>query len=130
MSLSTKKLCGELGLQSIDYYISKRQLGWLGHVSRMDFCRTPRRMLSSWVNHKRPKGCPNMTYGRGVMKALRKFGIDSNWQEIVQDRARLRDTKIVLRGMPSTGGLWNDASDPTRLTVAPDTIGRRAERRS
>ena len=76
--ISTKKLCGELGLQSIDYYISKRQLGWLGHVSRMDFCRTPRRMLSSWVNHKRPKGCPNMTYGRGVTKALRKFGIDSN----------------------------------------------------
>lgn len=84
--ITTEKLGMELGLHPIDYYISRRQLTWLGHVSRMDFNRLPRRMLSSWVNHKRPKGSPNMTYGRSVNKALGKFDIHGSWRTIVHDR--------------------------------------------
>ena len=38
-----------LGLRDIDFYVSRRQLGWVGHVSPMDFERLPRRMLSCWV---------------------------------------------------------------------------------
>ena len=36
-----------LGLDSIEYYIARRQLRWLGHVRRMGPERLPRRMLSA-----------------------------------------------------------------------------------
>ena len=48
-------------VDAIDFYVARRQLGWAGHVRRMDFDRLPRRMLSSWVPHKRPPGAPRMT---------------------------------------------------------------------
>ena len=59
----------------------------------MDYSRLPRRMLSSWVQHKRPRGAPQYTYGRGLVKALRKAGIDTaTWWGIAQDRNVWRDT--------------------------------------
>ena len=48
--LSTAELERRLGVDSIDTYLHRRQLRWLGHVRRMDYAqRLPRRMLSSWV---------------------------------------------------------------------------------
>ena len=52
-----------LGVDAIDFYVARRQLGWAGHVCRMDFDRLPRRMLSSWVPHKRPP--PGVGAARG-----------------------------------------------------------------
>jgi hypothetical protein len=51
--ISTQELGQRMGIDSIDTYIGRRQLRWLGHVSRMDPTRLPRRMLSAWVAHKR-----------------------------------------------------------------------------
>ena len=78
-------------LDTIDAYVSRRQLRWLGHVRRMPFDRLPRRMLSSWVSSTRPRGAPRMTYGRSIRKALKKFkiGLDS-WPELAADRAAWR----------------------------------------
>ena len=59
--ISTCELSQRLGLDSIDMYIARRQLRWLGHVARMDYDRLPRRMLSAWVPHRRPIGAPRMT---------------------------------------------------------------------
>ena len=59
-------LMQELGLDAIDFYVARRQLRWLGHVSRMGWERLPRRMLSAWVAHKRPAGAPQFTYGRTI----------------------------------------------------------------
>jgi len=28
-----------LGLDTADFYVARRQLGWLGHVARMDYSR-------------------------------------------------------------------------------------------
>ena len=72
----------------------RRQLRWLGHMSRMDFeSRLPRRMLSSWVPHARPTGAPTMTYGRSVGKAMAKFQLDpTRWHELAADRAAWRET--------------------------------------
>ena len=82
-----------LGLDAIDFYVHGRQLGWTGHVARMDFERLPRRMRSCWVPQKRPLGAPRMTYGRTVGKALGVFGIDrKRWPELAADRARWRST--------------------------------------
>lgn len=76
--ISTQALGQQLGIDSIDMCIARRQLRWLGHVSRMDFgSRLPRRMLSSRVPYRRPAGAPTMTYGRSITKAMVKFQLDA-----------------------------------------------------
>ena len=70
--ITTKELLSRVGLKSIDTYVTQRQLRWAGHVARISYDRLPRKMLSSWVPSKRPKGAPEFTYGRGLFKALEK----------------------------------------------------------
>jgi hypothetical protein len=83
--ISTWELTQELGLESIDVYVKRRLLRFVGHIARMPFDRTPRRMLSSWVAAPRPSGGQLMTYGRSVFKALDAFGIDhSSWSTLAQ----------------------------------------------
>ena len=47
--ISTWELQQHMGLDSMDNYVDRRRLRWLGHVHRMPFHRTPRRMLTAWV---------------------------------------------------------------------------------
>jgi len=85
--ISAKHVRRRLGLLDIDTYITRRHLRWLGHVARMPADRLPRRFLTSWVRHKRLRGCPHFTYGRGAKKSLKKFGIPwSSWYHLAQDR--------------------------------------------
>ena len=89
--ISTKNLEKELGLDSMNNYIARRQLQlrWLGHVSRMPFDRLPRRMLSSWLPAPRCKGATKMTYGRTMKKAMATFDINpQNWYELAADREK------------------------------------------
>ena len=99
-SISTQQLQHDLGLESIDTYVARRQLRWLGHVSRMDHgVRLPRRMLSCWVPHARPGGAPKMTYGRSIRNALELFHIDEGvWHGLAADRGAWRDT--LRKGIP------------------------------
>ena len=91
--ISTQELQQRLGLQTVDFYVTRRQLRYLGHVRRMPSHRLPRRMLSSWVPHKRPVGAPVMTYGRSIRKALSKFDIDpETWPQLAADRTAWRAT--------------------------------------
>ena len=95
--LSDSELRSRLGLQTIDVYISRRQLGWAGHLARMPFERLPRKMLSSWVRADRPIGAPQFTYARGLLKALGKAGIDSKtWHQLAQDREGWREKINIL----------------------------------
>ena len=89
--ISTHELTQEMGLESIDVYLARRQLRWLGHVARMPFERLPRKMLSSWVAAPRVAGGQLMTYGRSVSTALDHFGINrATWSTLAQDRAAWR----------------------------------------
>ena len=89
--ITTQSLLDRLKLSSIDDYITTRQLRWAGHVARMPFNRLPRKMLSCWVRHKRPKGAPCFTYGRSLKKALKKANIQlDNWHEAAANRAEWR----------------------------------------
>ena len=92
--VSTAALEQQLGLDSIDTYLYRRQLRWLGHVARMDYeDRLPRRMLSSWVAAPRPRGAPPLTYGRSVGYALEHFNVDAaTWPALAADRAAGRET--------------------------------------
>ena len=119
--ISTQALGQELGLESIDFYIARRQLRWAGHVARMPFDRLPRRMLSSWVASKRPTGAPTMTYGRTLKKALKKFDIDiDTWHERAQDRGWWQET--LRLGRPATRRSQRIAARPRTqlpLTLRP-----------
>ena len=89
--IRTADLLARVGLASLDTYVTRRQLRWAGHVARMDIRRLPRKMLSSWVCHKRPRGSPQFTYGRGLLKALRKAGVDAaDWPVLAADRVKWR----------------------------------------
>ena len=90
--ISTSDLLARLKLDTIDKYINKRQLRWAGHVARMPTSRLPRKMLSSWVRAKRPRGAPKMTYGRTLKKALKAANVEFNgWHDIAQDRLQWRN---------------------------------------
>jgi hypothetical protein len=91
--ISTQELEQRMCIDTIDAHISRRQLRFLGHVSRMPFTRLPRQMLSAWVPHPRPKGAPAMTYGRTMGKALDKFSIPrETWTQLAADRNAWRET--------------------------------------
>ena len=91
--ISTRELLRRTGLSAIDVYVTRKQLRWAGHVARMDFSRLPRKMISSWVRNKRPRGAPQYTYGRALMKAMLKAGVDArSWWLQAGDRFRWRDT--------------------------------------
>ena len=85
--ITTEELLERLNVKPIDSYVTVRQLQWAGHVIRMPYERLPRKMLTSWVSHKRPRGCPEFTYGRGLRKALTKTGIDpKEWTVLAENR--------------------------------------------
>ena len=127
LHISTQELGQRLGLDSIDMYVSRRQLRWLGHVSRMDYSRLPRRMLSSWVAHARPRGAPHMTYGRSINKALAKFGISPAWwPELAADRGAWRETLRSGFPPPSFRPSLPPPPEPISKTKPPRRAAARA----
>ena len=89
--IPTREIETELGLDSMDKYIARRQLRWLGHVSRMPFDRLPRRLLSSWLPYKRSRGAPEITFGKTMIKALKTFDIDpKHWPAMAANRTNWR----------------------------------------
>jgi hypothetical protein len=117
--ISTQELGQRLGIETIDTYITRRQLRWGGHVRRMDYDRRlPRRMLSSWIAHPRPRGAPKMTYGRSFCKALKQFHIDhETWPDLAADRSAWRET--LRLGQPAIRRSTRIAQRPrTQLPAA------------
>ena len=101
--ISTSALLSRLDLEPIDTYISRRQLRWAGHVARMPMYRLPRKMLSSWCYSKRPVGSPQMTYGRGLYKALKLYDIPKDsWSDLAQDRQLWRKKINARPQLPSS----------------------------
>ena len=73
-----------LKLEKMEYYISLRKLRWAIHLARMPLTRLPRQFLTSWVNHPRPHGRPQYTYGHSLNKSLKRAGITSAIKELWQ----------------------------------------------
>ena len=86
--ICTKDLLERLGLKSIECYVTQRQLAWAGHVARREHARIPQKFLSSWVTSKRPRGAPEFTYGRGLVKSLKKASIPiDTWFELANNKS-------------------------------------------
>ena len=82
-----------LNVMDLDSYYHNRILRWAGHVARMPMTRAPRQLLTGWVAHSRPNGCPEMTWGRTLKKALKCKGLPANfkeWRAIAEDRSEWR----------------------------------------
>ena len=77
--ISSDSLFKRLEIESLDTYYYRRLLRWAGHVARMAFTRAPRKLLTGWVSNPRPVGCPQMTWGRTLKKALASSGIPSDF---------------------------------------------------
>jgi hypothetical protein len=92
--ISDSDLRDRVGLKPLDHYYNTRLLRWAGHVARMPMTRTPRKLLTGWVKHKRPRGAPSMTFGRTLNKALKAAKIPSTqtatWIRLAQDRNEWR----------------------------------------
>ena len=91
--ISSADLFKKLGLNPLDTYYHRRLLRWAGHVSRMPMTRAPRQLLTGWVDHKRPIGCPQMTWGRTLKKALVQNNLPADfkaWSSLAADRRHWR----------------------------------------
>lgn len=82
-----------LGIEPLDTYYHRRLLRWVGHVSRMPLTRAPRKLLTGWVEHPRPIGCPQMTWGRTLKKVLKSVKLPTDfvqWRIAAADRDQWR----------------------------------------
>ena len=77
--ITSKSLFERLGVGSFDSYYNRRLPRWAGHVARMPMDRMPRKLLSGWVEYARPVGCPTMTWGRTLNKALKSYDIPTDF---------------------------------------------------
>ena len=105
--IKMKQLFAELGnrVRPLRWHYETRHLRWVGHLARMKHDRLPLMLLTSWVPHSRPIGCPRMTFGRTVKKALKRreeiwpglpFDKPDNWTALTdaaQERLRQKHAK-------------------------------------
>jgi hypothetical protein len=107
--IRTSSLLERLGIQTVETYYYSRLLRWAGHVARMNETRMPRKLITGWVEHPRPRGCPYMTWGRTLKKALKCNQIDPDfavWSKQAQNRgewaAQINSITDRTQAAPST----------------------------
>ena len=117
--ISSKNLLKRLHIEPLDTYYHRRILRWAGHVSRMPMSRAPRKLLTGWVANSRPIGCPQMTWGRTLKKALLCNGLSSEftkWRELAANRdqwrvicgSTSRHTKNKAQLITSRQAIWTE----------------------
>ncbi len=87
--ITPKSLFERLGVGSFDSYYNRRLLRRAGHVACMPMDRMPRKLFTGWIEHARPVGCPQMTWGRTLNKALKSYDLLTNfgqWSTLAADR--------------------------------------------
>ena len=100
--ISSATLFQRPNVMDIDSYYHNRIILWAGHVAWTLMIRAPRQLLTGWVVHLRPSGCPEMTWGRTLKKALKCKGLPANfkeWRAIAEDRPEWR-SRTYSKPMP------------------------------
>jgi hypothetical protein len=91
--IKTTDLFKQLGIQSIEDYYDTRLLRWAGHVARMDFSRTPRKLLTGFLEHLADQlaGRSKISGKHSITGALNRHEIDTEtWLAVAQDRHQWR----------------------------------------
>jgi len=111
--ITTSSFFRRLNLLDIDSYYHNRLLCWAGNVVRMPMSRAPWQLLTSWVAHSRPVGCPQMTWGRTLEIALTSKGISKEfkeWVAIAKDRPKWRQQNHSKPKPPGARWLMDNLS--------------------
>jgi hypothetical protein len=90
---SSASLLKRLSIEAFDTYYNRQLLRWIGHVAQMPLTRAPRKISTCWVDNPRPRGCPQMNWGRILKKALQSCDLPTafvEWREIAADRCKWR----------------------------------------
>lgn len=69
----------DLEIESIEQFIEKRQLGWWGHIQRMDNSVQVKKAWETRVQGKRGRGRPKQTWNNAVGQILEKKNLE--WRE-------------------------------------------------
>ena len=84
------------GINCIETYVHRRQLRWIGHVSRMPWDRLPRKFLSSWCYQARPVGRPVYRWGEGAEGAIKAVELKvTDWVAFAAERV---DWRALVHG--------------------------------
>ena len=83
-------------MRSLDFYLQRRIIKWVGHVARMPFDRLPRKFLTAWVKGPRCHKAPRLHYGTHITKCLKTVGVFDNWYKRAQDR---NDWRSIVKGI-------------------------------
>jgi hypothetical protein len=87
----------------------------------MPMNRAPRQLLTGWVAHPRPIGCPEMSFGRTLKKAPKRNGLPTDfttWSAIARDRPRWR---LLTHSTPTPSPPTPSPPTPSPLTPSPPT---------
>ena len=123
--ISNDELQEQLGVTSMKEMVTRRMLRWAGHVARMSMERLPRKLLTGWVEHPRPHGRPEQTFGHALNKALKlrakqirirhPNNTDNNnhyWHNLADQLCRV---KTLQRGFPASTKTWIDTAQDREL---------------
>ena len=83
--VSSNDIRNSLQLPTLISLRRRNLLRWTGHIARMPYSRLPKKMLSCWINSRRPTGAPEMTFGRSLTRTIQQAGI-TRWSSRAQDR--------------------------------------------
>jgi hypothetical protein len=81
-------------------FIKSRRIVWLGHVMRMDYKRTPERILQWKPLGTRTRGRPRKRWIAGIEEDLQIMGV-RRWRKQCGERAEWK--KITEKAKPHSG---------------------------
>ena len=84
---SMRTACGLVPIESL---LRTRRLRWLGHLSRMDSQRLPRKVLFSVLGEGRPQGRPFTSWRQHILRDLLYHGVQHDWTSLAADRSGWR----------------------------------------
>ena len=90
--ITNEEVLRQAGIPSLFETLRRNRLRWLGHVSRMDDTRLPKRVLYGELSvGSRPRGRPKLRYKDVCKATLQDFSIcTKNWESVATDRSRWR----------------------------------------
>jgi hypothetical protein len=101
-----------LRVEEIEVYVYRRQLAWLGDISRMPMDRMPRVLLSAWVAADRPAGGQKYSYAKGMLAALTFAGIATDTRTVSENWPALAADKASWNAMCDNLGLYHSRLSP------------------
>ena len=78
----------------VDTYLQRRRIRWAGHVARMGWHRTPRKLLSAWAYQENVRnwGRPMKRWAGSFEEDLKGAGVPvSKWHKLAQDKENWKD---------------------------------------